>query len=122
VSSLDPKEFAAFLTDPKHSIHVPKVFFADLRLGELAKNPEKGSARDLPYASLEHLRDCLVQLKATPGKGTKTVDRTPSEELPYRAIEHGFFLGDGKEMLYYPMPSEQDLQTRFYEWWRSASM
>jgi hypothetical protein len=122
VSSLDPQEFITFLTDSKKSIHVPKIFFADLRLGDLAVDPEKGSSRDLPYPSLEHLRDCLKALRSAPGKGTKTVDRTPSDELPYRTVEHGFFLGDGKETLYYPMPGEQDLQGKYYEWWRSASM
>jgi hypothetical protein len=122
VSSLDPGEFAAFLTDPKRSVHVPKIFFADMRLGELATNPEKGSSRDLPYSSLEHLRDCIVALRGAPGKGTKTVDRTPPEELPYRTIQHGFFLGDGKGLLYYGMPAEEELQTKYFEWWRSALM
>ncbi len=122
VSSLDPREFAAFMTDPKKSIHVPKIFFADMRLGELATNPEKGSARDLPYSSLEHLRDCIVALRSSPAKGTKTVDRTPPAELQYRTIQHGYFLGDGKDMLYYGMPTEEQLQTTYFEWWRSASM
>jgi hypothetical protein len=122
VSTLHPPEFVSFLTDPKHSIHVPKIFFADMRLGGLATDPVKGSSRDLPYATLEHLRDCLVALRASPSKGTKTVDRTPPEEIPLRAIQHGFFLGDVKELAFYPMPSEQELQTTYYEWWRSAVM
>ncbi len=67
---------------------MPKIVFADLRLGELADDPENGSVRDLPYFM----------------------------------VQNGFFLGDGKTLAYYPMPSEKDLQTRYYEWWRSASM
>ncbi len=122
VSSLDPGEFAAFMTDPKNSIHVPKIVFADLRLGELADDPQKGSVRDLPYSRIEHLRDCLIQLRKAPGKNTKTVDRVAPEEFPYRTVQNGFFIGDGKTLAYYPMPSEKDLQTRYYEWWRSASM
>jgi hypothetical protein len=121
-STLDPSEFAQFMTDPKRSIHVPKIVFADLRLGELADNPEKGSVRDLPYSTIEHLRDCLIQLRAAPGKSTKTVDRIAPEEFPYRTVQNGFFLSDHDTLRYYPMPSEKDLQTRYYEWWRSASM
>jgi hypothetical protein len=122
VCSLDPKEFTAFMTDSRRSIHVPKILFADLRLGELADNPEKGSVRDLPYSTIEHLRDCLMQLRASPQKSSKTVDRVSPEEIPYRTVQNGFFLGDSSALRYYPMPSEKDLQTRYYEWWRSASM
>jgi hypothetical protein len=121
-SRLNPREFAAFMTDPKRSIHVPRIVFADLRLGELAEDPEKGSVRDLPYSAIEHLRACLSELRKGGGKDTKTVDRIPPEELPYRTVKSGFFLADQGGIAYYPMPSERDLQTRYYEWWRSASM
>jgi hypothetical protein len=120
VSSLDPRQFCSFMTDSKRSIHVPKIFFAELRLGELAESPETGSVLDLPYPNIEHLRGCLTELKKEPSKGTKTVDRAAPTEFPYRMIENGFFLGDAKELLYYPMPSEKELQTTHYVWWRSA--
>jgi hypothetical protein len=37
-------------------------------------------------------------------------------------VQNGFFLADRAAMRYYPMPSEKELQTTYYEWWRSASM
>jgi hypothetical protein len=121
VSGLDPQEFCAFMTDSKRSIHVPRIFFAELGLGELAENPETGSVRDLPYPNIEHLRSCITELKKDPRKGTKTVDRAAPADFPYRLVENGFYLGSGKEMIYYPMPSERELQTTHYQWWRSAS-
>ncbi len=121
VSSLDPREFCSFMTDARRSIHVPKIFFAELSVGELAENPETGSVRDLPYPNIEHLRACITELKKDPHKGTKTVDRIAPAEFPYRMLEFGFFLGDSKDMRYYPMPSERELQTTHYVWWRSAS-
>ncbi len=121
VSGLNPQEFCAFMTDAKRSIRVPKILFAELRLGEIAANPETGSIRDLPYQNIEHLRSCIAELKTTPHKGTKTVDRMAPTEFPYRMVENGFYVGDGKEMLFYPMPSERELQTTHYVWWRSAS-
>jgi hypothetical protein len=121
VSGLDPQEFCAFMTDSKRSIHVPRIFFAELGLGELAENPETGSVRDLPYPNIEHLRSCITEMKKDPTKGTKTVDRAAPSDFPYRLVENGFYLGGGKEMIYYPMPSERELQTTHYQWWRSAS-
>lgn len=120
VSSLSPKEFASFMTDPARSIHVPKIFFAQLSLGELSENPDAGSVRDLPYPNIEHLRSCIKELKTDSHKSTKTVDRIAPTEFPYRMVQHGFFLGDAKGLLFYPMPSERELQTTHYVWWRSA--
>ncbi len=120
-SRLDPREFCLFPDRfVKRSIHVPKIFFAQLSLGALADNPETGSVRDLPYPNIEHLRSCIAELKSDGHKGTKTVDRTAPTDFPYRMVQHGFFLGDSKGLLYYPMPSERELQTTHYVWWRSA--
>lgn len=120
VSRLDPREFVSFMTDTKRSINVPKIFFAQLNLGDLADNPETGSVRDLPYPNIEHLRSCVTEVKADSHKGTKTVDRMAPTEFPYRMVQHGFFLGDSSGVRYYPMPSERELQTTHYVWWRSA--
>jgi hypothetical protein len=122
VSTLDPKAFSAFITDPKSSIQVPRILFMDLRLGELADNPETGNIRDLPYSQIEHLRGCLIQLRKAPGKHTKTVDRMHPVDLPFRTVQTGLFLGDREQCRYYPFPSSADLQTKYYEWWRSATM
>jgi len=121
VSTLAPREFAAFITDEKHKLRVPRLLFADLRLGELAENPEHGNIRDLPYPHAEHLRDCLAVLRAGSAKPTKTVDRMPSLDFPWRTVEHGFFLAEAGGLRYYPLPSWEELQTAYYEWWRSAS-
>jgi hypothetical protein len=120
VSRLDPRQFASFMTDSKRSIHVPRIFFAQLNLGELSENPETGSVRDLPYPNIEHLRSCITEMKTDSKKETKTVDRMAPSEFPYRMVQHGFFLGDSKSLLYYPIPSERELQTTHYTWWRSA--
>lgn len=121
-SALNPKEFCTLLTDPAGRITVPRIFFAELRLGDLADDPEHGSIRDLPYSTVEHLRDCLVELRRGSGKNTKTVARTAPDEFPFRTVESGFYLGDHRELRFYPLPSEHELQTKYYEWWRSASM
>jgi hypothetical protein len=122
VSSLNPKEFCVYITDPKNAIHVPKICFVDLRLGELSADPEHGDIKDLPYRAIGHLRDCLVQLIKNPGKHTKTVDRVHPQSFPFRTILNGVFLGGGEGLLYYPFPSEKELNSLHHEWWRSASL
>jgi hypothetical protein len=122
VSTLDPKEFAAFITGGNDGIRIPRIVFADLRVGELADNPGTGTIRDLPYLRVEHLRDCLIELRKAPGKATKTVDRMRPADFPYRTVQNGFFLADARQMRYYPFPNWDSLQREHYEWWRSASM
>ncbi len=122
VSSLDPIELTRHITDKKQFIHLPKVCFVDLRLGELAEDPAGAVVRDLPYTAIEHLRDCLLQLKNNPEKRTKIVDRIHPQTFPYRSVENGVFIGSSRELLFYPFPSEQDLKSRYFDWWRSASI
>jgi hypothetical protein len=122
VSSLDPKEFCVYITDPKNAIHVPKICFVNLRLGELSTDPQRGDIEDLPYRAIEHLRDCLLQLKANPEKHTKTVDRVHPQSFPFRTILNGIFVGGGQDLLYYAFPSKKELNSTHYEWWRSASI
>jgi len=79
--------------------------------------------RDLPYSGIDHLRQCLVDLR-TKTVHTKMVDRTPAASFPYRTIKHGLFLGksDEGEILYFPLPSQEELRADNYRWWRSANM
>ena len=122
VSSLGPADFARHITSPETRTRVPQIFFVDLRLGGLAEDPDGASARDLPYSAIEHIRDCLNQLKSNPDKHTKIVDRTQAQIFPYRTVDTGFYVGNGKELRFYPFPVEKDLQSRHYDWWRSASI
>ena len=121
-STLDPVAFTRYLTSSESRIHLPKLCFVDLRLGELGTDPEHGGVRDLPYEAIEHLRDCLIQLRDNPKKHTKTVDRLHAQAFPYRTVRNGVFLGSADALVYYPFPSDEELQTTYYEWWRSASI
>jgi hypothetical protein len=120
-SSLPPDQFCRFITDRSHPVSVPRICFVDLELQELADTPQEGKANNLPYPHLEHLRDCLTQLAEDETKDIKTVDRVHREEFPYRCVKSGFFLGDQADLLYYPFPTTEQLETDYYEWWRSAA-
>lgn len=121
VSELEPKEFAAEITDTSHPVSLPALVFAELVLERLGDDPEANGVDNLPYGGLEHLRDCLRELRAKPGKSTKLVVRHLEQDVLFRTIHRGFFVaGSGGAFRFFPMPSREALETTHYAWWRSA--
>jgi hypothetical protein len=118
VSKYTPASFVKVLTDGSLQIQLPKLFFVDLKLGELATNPIKGSAEFLPYPNIGHLRDCLDTLRDE-DKMMKTVVRFYNSSLFYRSIESGFYVGDKNDMIYYRYPSMSELEDINFEFFRS---
>jgi hypothetical protein len=119
-STLNPSEFMKFVTDTSRAVSVPKLVFVELRLNELANDPEKGSVNDLPYPNIDHLKDCLVDLQNHATKKTKTIIRNFNGDLLYRTCKNGFFIGDQTTLRYYPLPTIDELEEKYYTWWRSA--
>ena len=115
------KFYEIIVKNPASLLTLPAVCFAELKLGELADNPEYGSVGDLPYTTIDHLRQCLVELR-TKAVHTKMVDRLSSAVFPYRTLKSGIFVGNTKELLFFPLPSQEELRTQHYPWWRSADM
>ena len=118
-SKLNPKEFNYFLTDRAKPVSVPKLFFAELQLNELANDPNL-PLKNLPYRNPAHLRECLIKLHHSDERLTKTVLRERQNELPFRTIDEGFFIGDTENFLFYPFPSYKELESTYFTWWRSA--
>ncbi len=118
-SVLNPKEYTKRITSEDRLVNLPKIAFCDLQLGALENDPQNGELGDLPYTNQHHLRDCLMQISKKGGKNNKVVARTLAGFV-YRTIKNGFYVGAGDEMLYYPMPSKEDLENKFYSWYRSA--
>jgi hypothetical protein len=117
-SGLAPSAFLKKLTDGSTPIVLPKLFFVELKLGELATNPLGGSAEHLPYPNIGHLRDCLEILKGEYEKHMKTVQRIFSGTLLYRTIETGFYVGTKDEIAFYPYPEMKELENINYEFFR----
>jgi len=113
VSKLSPSRFSRFITDPKQPIHVPRICFAEIEL------PDPGALPNPAFG--EHLQDCLTQLDST-GKSSKTVDRIHRPAGWGRRFKNGFFVGDPTGIIYYPFPTLDELEGRYYQWWRSASL
>lgn len=118
-SKLPPVDFIRRLTDLKSPVSAPKMLMVDLHLNELVHHPD-APLSNLPYPNPDHLRDCIKKLMESPGRQTKTVLRYWCDDIPYRTIKTGFFVGDNDHYLFYPFPSIKELEEKYYPWWRSA--
>ena len=118
-SGLSPSAFLKKLTDGSIPITLPRLFFVELKLGELATDPLSGSAEHLPYSNIGHLRDCLEILRGEYEKHMKTVQRVFSGTLLYRTIETGFYVGSKDEIAFYPYPDMKHLEDINYEFFRA---
>ena len=122
VSTNGPKAFYELIVkNPTSLIKLPAICFAELRLDELAMDPRNADIGDLPYANVEHLRNCLVDLNSKQVT-TKMVDRIPSGGIPYRTIKNGIFVGNQENLIFFALPDEKKLVDKHYQWWRSATM
>jgi hypothetical protein len=119
VSSLPPGAFCQFITDPQNAVHVPRIFFADLRVD---RDRDGRLAGTLPYAHPKHIESCIQELEQGKGKKTKTVDREHPMRMFYRTVRRGFYLGDQTGVKSYPFPSPDELDDKHHIWWKSASM
>ncbi len=123
VSSRDPRAFYERVTiSPSKLLRFPGLCFVELDLGELATDPARGQAIDLPYENIYHLREVLLEV-SRPDKDTKIVERVQSGAFTYRMVKHGsgFFYGNGPDLAFYPMPSHHELREHHPLWWRSAN-
>ena len=121
VSRFGPRDFCRFITDRSKAMWLPKVCFADMHLGDIGN--EDMPASSLPYRDIEHIRNCVAELRnSQDNKEAKTVNRVHSHLFFYRTIKNGFFLGEGERIIWYPFPSMGELQSKYYSWWRSASL
>ncbi|MEM1221732.1 MAG: hypothetical protein AAGH40_03145 [Verrucomicrobiota bacterium] len=122
VSNLGPREFCQYVTHVDNPLFLPKMLFADMKLGALANDPDSMDGDDLPYLEMKHLRSCLADIQSNSGgnKKSKVVRRGLRADIIFFMIENGFYVGDQDDFLYYPMPSEDALLGKHHRWWNSA--
>ena len=122
VSTLDAVGYYERVTSkPQKFIRFPALCFVEMQLGALATDPENGAVGDLPYSFMHHLREALLFLEPHV-KESKLVHRVHSLEFPYRMVKNGFYVGNGPDLAFYPMPSVAELRRDHPAWWRSANL
>jgi hypothetical protein len=119
-SRLEPEAFCHSITNPEKPVHVPRIVFSELHLGELSVDPGHGNADDLPYPAIRHLRDVLLDFQHNT-KESKLVLKQVKQGVFYRTIQ-GFYVGDYTDFAYYRFPTKDEMEAKHYDWWRSAQV
>ena len=55
-------------------------------------------------------------------KNVKNVERSRTESFGYQIIRSGIYIGTSRDLVYYPMPSEDEIRMNHYDWGRSAQI
>lgn len=119
-SRLGPRTFCQTVTSPDKMVSLPRIAFIDLKLGTLAKDPTAPLDGRMPYQHIEHLRECLLSIRGNPERLTKIVNRGLRPDILFSYIRSGLFIGDGSGLRFFPMPSEDVLESSHNLWWHSA--
>lgn len=122
VSTLNPLEFFELVTHSSSMIRFPAIAFVELRLDDLARDPENGAIGDLAYSFINPLRVSLIDVQRKDTTPTKLVNLSQSPDFPYRDIKNGIFVGNTEALGYYALPSREELQRDYYRWWRTANL
>lgn len=121
VSALDPQKFAAFITDRKAHIQVPKIVFADLKVIDLEDPTKTGNIGGTYDKNIEHLKACIASVVGNSAKPTKNVERA-NVAFGYQIINHGIYIADANGIAAYPMPTADEIRQHHYDWGRSAML
>ncbi len=119
-SRLEPKAFCELVTSPEKLVSLPRLAFIDLKLGSLAADTDIQLDGHLAYQNVNHLRECLRSLRDNPERMTKIVNRGLRPDILFAQIRSGVFVGDTGAFRYFPLPSEESLESQHNLWWHSA--
>ncbi len=109
-----------YMTNPEIKVSVPKVVFADLKTINLDNREKTGNIGATYDRNIEHFKDCIQAILDDPDKMNKNVERSHSDHFSYNIINRGIYVGEGENILFYPMPAMENLRQHHYDWARSA--
>lgn len=124
-STLDQRAFGRYITSETKSKGAPKICFTQYEFN-VAEFFEKNKNSALPYSPIPdtnptRLMEYLTEIKASADKKTKTLNLNSTLlDAPYSLIRHGFWFAAGNELLFYPMPTQEELQKHHYQWLKHA--
>ncbi len=123
VSALKPKHFAEYIVEDSTKVTMPAIFFADLTIPDFDGDSFTGNIGGYFDKMMEHLKYCVTELKDGKGKLTKVVDRSSFAAFNFQVIGRGLYIGtSGGRLVFYPMPSREELKKKHYDWAKSASI
>ena len=126
LSYMDPPEFGNYMTAPGHAKGAPKLLFTqidleiDRFLAELELDPFKQSP--LPNMHPHKLRDQILEVRANPNKKVKGISLdSVLGRISFTGLRTGFWIAHHEELVFYPIPTVEELEHDHYEWYRSLN-
>ena len=122
-SNMNQKDFGNYITRGTDSKGAPKICFTQIDF-DIEKFLESNKNRDiihidLPNVNAYHFYDSVLELLQNPEKKTKIISLgSLLRDLSYKIVRHGFWFVNGEKTKYFPMPSELELENKYYSWWR----
>ncbi len=124
LSWMTPPEFGEYITDPEQAKSAPKVLFTQIDfdidnfLIQLEADPFHKSP--IPNVHPHKLREQILEVRANPDKRLKGISLDAAfGRMAFTQLRTGFWIAHGKELLFYPIPSVDELKKNHWEWYKS---
>lgn len=124
LTKYDMKKFGTFITDPHNSKGAPKMCFSQLDfsveefLREYEENPLIRSY--VPGIHPTRLKAAIDEVRNTPGKFVKGLSLDcPIDKISYNLLRGGVMFASQDKFKFYPFLSLDDVERRFYRFWKS---
>ncbi len=122
-SALDQRYFGKFITTQTRSKGAPKMVFTQIEFN-IEQFFEMNKDKEIFHAELYginpyRLYDCIMEIKGKPEKLNKTISLgSLLRDISYKFLRHGFWFAEGEKLKFFPMPSLNDLENKYYHWWK----
>jgi len=122
MTKLNAVEYAQYITRPRHSKWVPKLFFTQIELpiNQFLKDFEENPfiSPPFPFVHPAKLRNSILELKNT-GKEAKGISlNSDLEKIPYTKIRHGFWIVCEQKSAFFPMPDSETIKKGNYDFYK----
>lgn len=120
VSTYDPVTFSEYMTHKDVRVSVPTIAFADLKVINFDNLTDTGQMGSTYDTNLDHLKECIQTVTGGAGKKVKNVERSRTESFGYQIINKGVYVGTGRDVIMYKMPTVDEIRMSYYDWGKSA--
>lgn len=120
VSAYDPVTFSEHMTHPDVKVSVPKIAFTDLKVINFDNLEDTGNVGSVYDTNLEHLKQCIRAVTSADVKKVKNVERSRTESFGYQTINSGIYIGEGRNVIEYRLPSIDEIRMNHFDWGKSA--
>lgn len=126
LSWMTPPEFGEYITDPAQPKSAPKVLFnqIDFDIDDFLTKLETDHFHKSPIPNVHphKLREQIMEVRANPDKRVKGISLDAAfGQMSFTQLRSGFWIAHHKELLFYPIPTIEQLKNEHFEWYKSLN-